>query len=135
MQNLSSQISFLGLCVLGTSWHITLEYFPRDATDEHILEVIRSAPIGKAYQIKATRFGEWEDRNKGYRVELPKELETLFKGHIPHITTYVKSGCQAVDTWKAFTGLGKSKKVNNTFTCVLTYYYRDGSYNRTSVLL
>ncbi len=111
--------------------HVTLEYFPNSTSDEYIKEVLRTAPIGKNVTIKAIKKGSWNGENFGYLVELPEELKPYFKNRIhnlPHITTKIQHGGKAVNTWKAFTGEGKSAPCCEIFEGTVTMFYRSGAH-------
>lgn len=132
-KKLSQIFAYLGI-YLGCDLHVTLEYFPNSTSDDYIRNILRTAPLGKKVTIHAIRKGSWQDKNFGYMVELPDEIKPLFKNklhNIPHITVETRGDAKPVDTWKAFTGDGKSQNCDKYFEGEITMFRRNGSHFST----
>ena len=129
-KKLSKVFGYLGIAIVDTDWHVTLNYFSNSTSDDYIKDILHNAPIGKVVTIKAIREGSYNGQNFGYLVELPDEIKPYFQckiHNLPHITTEVRKEGEPVNTWKCFTGAGKSSPCCINFSGVVTMYYRSGA--------
>lgn len=87
---------YIGLQVFDNK-HVTIAFNP---AIEHVEKLMPL--LNKQFTVKCTHNGCLEQNgiimNLGYKVELPKQLQELFTGKVPHITTYVSNLSKPVRT-------------------------------------
>nr|DAI82469.1 MAG TPA: hypothetical protein [Caudoviricetes sp.] len=95
--------------------HITLEFFDKTKTTEEVINTINNLPLGKLVCIKVTEYGRYKNENTAANVIfVTREIDKLFTGKIPHITLNVKHNGKAVNSYKCFTGAGRTKPLVKT---------------------
>ena len=111
-------------------FHVTLEYVGRE-TVAYKKALLRSYPLGAKTKVTVDYFGRYKDENCGFHVILDDVATPLFAGRIPHITTEVKNGGYAVNTWKAFTDLSSPdlEKRHMVITGTIGFFTHDGHFH------
>lgn len=134
MKKLKYKVAYLGIKISdGTyNYHVTLEYLGQ-ATNEHILSVLKSAPIGKTVEVKTIVFGMFSNTHIGMKVKLPECVRHFFVHNIPHFTIWCSETAKPVDTWKAFNEHGVSFAFSAVLHgCVGWFDHKGGFHSRWS---
>lgn len=112
------RVEYVGL-ELSNKNHVTLCYHPDDSYIADVAQTVEES--GNEYEVTLVAYGEyWEEgvlKNIGYLVALPKELEDLFTGKIPHVTLGVFNGGKAVNTAKIVPTRTCNIKVKGKLKC------------------
>lgn len=112
------KVEYIGL-ELSNKNHVTLCYKPNDDYIANVDKTIKEH--GDEFEITLVAYGEyWEEdvlKNIGYLVALPRELEDIFVGKIPHTTLGVFNGGKAVDTAKIVPTRTCNIKVKGKLKC------------------
>lgn len=90
-------------------YHITLDFLGKTKRTDK-MKILENFPFNELVEITITHYGQYAPNGKlenvAYKVELPKSINKLFKGKIPHITIATYNNGKAVNSYKCFTDEG-----------------------------